>query len=541
MKPTKLFHCSIKVAAALLLTVMLAGLTACSKEDKPVNNVSAEKIVGKWYAENNTPGSINADGVSIDYYKLVQYADFRADGTGFWSIIFVDKDYNAIDIPDFFCGGTFNYTINGNTITITMASAGLPILKDSWDVTYKDGHISVDAPGIPHSLDPIIYDKDFYCQRWLQQLGFGYSKPFGLDIGQLTEDFTIYGEMAVTGTLTKNIKLYIADGGAVALNFCNISPVENGEDHFAGITCLGSAEIHMTGGDVIVRGVGGCPGIFVPEGSTVRIGVEDRTWNMYVYGSEGAAAIGSGSSDNPEYAKAGNIVVYGGVLMAFGGNNAAAIGSGKGGSCGSILISPVIVGALLNAEGGSNGPGLGAGTQGTCGPITLTGPDAVYSTAGGYGAPAIGAAIKGKCGVITLDVPRLEPKAGTYAPAIGAANDDGTFCDTIKFVGGRVYCHPGEYATTALGEIFNAMGKCAGIYVGGNLQELLVKNDNARNPSEIMHASSYSSDTEERTKYFNNLFDCDIRKSTSINVDGMQFWLNGPKKSINIGYDCTER
>ena len=85
------------------------------------------------------------------------------------------------------------------------------------------------------------------------------------------------------------------------------------------------------------------------------------------------------------------------------------------------------------------------------------------------------------------------------------------------------------------------MGKCAGIYVGGNLQELLVKNDNARNPSEIMHASSYSSDTEERTKYFNNLFDCDIRKSTSINVDGMQFWLNGPKKSINIGYDCTER
>ena len=92
----------MKVAAALLLTVMLAGLTACSKEDKPVNNVSAEKIVGKWYAENNTPGSINADGVSIDYYKLVQYADFRADGTGFWSIIFVDKDYNAIDIPDFF-------------------------------------------------------------------------------------------------------------------------------------------------------------------------------------------------------------------------------------------------------------------------------------------------------------------------------------------------------------------------------------------------------------------------------------------------------
>lgn len=74
----------------------LAGLTACSEEDNSaVNNETTKNIVGKWYAENNKPGSINADGVSIDYHKLVQYADFKDDGTGFWSIIFVDDNYKG--------------------------------------------------------------------------------------------------------------------------------------------------------------------------------------------------------------------------------------------------------------------------------------------------------------------------------------------------------------------------------------------------------------------------------------------------------------
>lgn len=93
MKAKQLLICSIRTAAALLLTVTFAGLNACTGQDNPVvtNNVSADEIVGKWYAENNAPGTINVDGTNIDYQKAVQYADFRDDGTGFWSIIFVEN------------------------------------------------------------------------------------------------------------------------------------------------------------------------------------------------------------------------------------------------------------------------------------------------------------------------------------------------------------------------------------------------------------------------------------------------------------------
>jgi hypothetical protein len=134
-----------------------------------------QNISGKWYAENNTPGSINVDGNSIDYQKVVQYANFRDDGTGFWSIIFVDENSDAIDIPNHFCGGQFNYTVNGDTLSVEMTSSGIPIMEDNWDVTYSNGTISVNAPEAPSSLTPMSPEMDADCQRWLRQLGFGYS------------------------------------------------------------------------------------------------------------------------------------------------------------------------------------------------------------------------------------------------------------------------------------------------------------------------------------------------------------------------------
>ena len=56
--------------AAILICGTSTMLTSCGdNEDNPVE--PSKQIVGKWYAENNTPGSINADGISIDYQKLV--------------------------------------------------------------------------------------------------------------------------------------------------------------------------------------------------------------------------------------------------------------------------------------------------------------------------------------------------------------------------------------------------------------------------------------------------------------------------------------
>lgn len=179
MKAKQSFINSMRAAAALLLTLTLAGLTSCGMQDNPVetSNVPAVGIVGKWYAENSTPGTINVDGISIDYQKVVQYANFRADGTGFWSIIFVNGEDDAIDIPNHFCGGSFNYFINGNTVTIGMTDSGIPVMEDNWDVTYGNGTLSVNVAEAPNILVPISPENDDDCQIWLRQLGFGGDGP----------------------------------------------------------------------------------------------------------------------------------------------------------------------------------------------------------------------------------------------------------------------------------------------------------------------------------------------------------------------------
>ena len=56
---------------------------------------------------------------------------------------------------------------------------------------------------------------------------------------------------------------------------------------------------------------------------------------------------------------------------------------------------------------------------------------------------------------------------------------------------------------------------------------------------EIIHANSFSSDTEERTTYFKSLITgSDMTKVTRYESEGMIFKLNGPDKSISIGLNC---
>ena len=163
------------LSAILFCGISAMMLTSCSANDNAVIITPSQEITGKWYAENDTPGTIIVDGTSINYQKVVQYANFKDEGTGFWSIIFVDENADAIDIPGHFCGGTFNYTVNGNTLNISMTSSGLPILENSWSATYSNDKIFVNAAEVANSLTPISTEDDLDCQRWLRQLGFGYS------------------------------------------------------------------------------------------------------------------------------------------------------------------------------------------------------------------------------------------------------------------------------------------------------------------------------------------------------------------------------
>ena len=349
--------------AAILICGTSTLLTSCSdNEDNPVE--PSKQIVGKWYAENNTPGSINADGISIDYQKLVQYADFKDNGTGFWSIIFVDEDGHAIDIAGYFCGGMFNYTVKGNTVTITMTSAGLPILKDSWDVTFAENRLYVTTSEINHTMEPVTNVQNSSVQKWLRELGLGGSPE--VDLASLESDCFAQDGDILTGTLNSKYKISIADGATVTLDGVTV----NCND--ACIRCEGSATIVLADGskNTLTGSSYAYPALMAgPEGTTLTI--QGSTGILNVKSKGGCAGIGGGrylyGETTHYYSVCGNIVIEGGVIDAQGGEYSPGIGSDYYGWCGNIIIS----GGTVTATGGEQAPGIGAGVDATCGDINI--------------------------------------------------------------------------------------------------------------------------------------------------------------------------
>ena len=175
---------------------------------------------------------------------------------------------------------------------------------------------------------------------------------------EVTADYTAQDGDVLTGTLANNVKISIASGATVTLRNATINVSSS-----AGLTCLGNANINLYGSNTVTS-TGSYPGILAGgSGTTLTIN-------------------GSGS------------------LSATGGNNAAGIGGGDGGTCGNITIS----GGTVYATGGTNAPGIGSGRNGTCGDITLTtGVKKVNSSKGSSAASnCIGAGNGGLCGTITV-------------------------------------------------------------------------------------------------------------------------------------------
>ena len=126
-----------------------------------------------------------------------------------------------------------------------------------------------------------------------------------------------------------------------------------------------------------------CPGISVPEGSTLVIAGDGE---LTAVGEVNAAGIGGGDAFycNPFFAAAGNIVIESGTVTALGDNSAAAIGSGDYGSCGDITI----LGGNVTAVAERSAAAIGSGIEGRCGDISILGGN-VTAVAGEYG-PGIG-------------------------------------------------------------------------------------------------------------------------------------------------------
>ena len=231
-----------------------------------------------------------------------------------------------------------------------------------------------------------------------------------IDLSTVTVATTAQNGDVLTGTLTNNVKISIADGATVTLDGVSINGTNDYDFSWAGITCEGDATIILKNGTTnTVKGFyDSYPGIYVPENKTLIIqGDGSLTASSNGYG----AGIGSGSMSN-----CGNITIEGGTITATGGYSCAGIGGGYYYSCGNILITS----GTINATGGSQAAGIGGGYCADCGNITIANTvTKVTATRGGDGATySIGAGLEGSCGTVTIGgvVGAISTSPYTYQP-----------------------------------------------------------------------------------------------------------------------------
>ena len=242
-----------------------------------------------------------------------------------------------------------------------------------------------------------------------------------VDLGTLQGDYEAQNNDVLTGVLSGDKKISIADGATITLRDANITLSSSAQ--YAGITPLGDATILLEETNTVKGGNRNYPGIYVPAGKTLII---DGT------GSLNASSHGCGCGIGGGFEKAaGNTVINGGTITATGGEFAAGIGSGQYGSCGNITIT----GGTITANGGDDAAGIGSGDDGSCGNILITG--GTVTANGRYTAAGIGSGYEATCGNITIadTVTQVTATKGKYSPNSIGAGDDGT-CGTVTIAPG---------------------------------------------------------------------------------------------------------
>ena len=200
----------------------------------------------------------------------------------------------------------------------------------------------------------------------------------------------------LTGTLSGNYKITIADGATVTLNNAIINGTDDLDKQWAALTCNGNATIILKDGSTnTTKGFYKVfPGIFVPSGSTLTIkGGTAGTGQLTASSNGEGAGIGGGF----DIGDCGNIDIQGGNITATSGH-AAGIGCGGAGKCGNISIS----GGTITATGGTSAAGIGSstvvsGSSDECGSITISG--GTITATGGQGAAGIGSGYDSTCGL----------------------------------------------------------------------------------------------------------------------------------------------
>ena len=358
------------------------------------------KISGTGYETDRTIDYSKAFATS----KATAVEQFSREESDSYSSGFALTSQNAI----------LNYGITGQTagaeVTVDFSGGGVSISKTlttdaSGNATFAIGLLKGTSLG---SCTLKENSNDITITNIVVSAGKIYNivKWNTKDLSTLTGNYQAQNNDMLTGTLSGNYKITIADGATVKLKNATINGVSNDSYTWAGLTPEGDATIILEGTNTVKGFYEDYPGIFAAVGKTLTI-KGPGTLNVSSNGI-GAAGIGGG-----EDGACGNIVISGGTITATGGNGGAGIGSGQSvdgnASCGNITIS----GGTITATGGEGAAGIGSGqgntTPGvnrpsTCGAITITsGVTKVTATKGSGATNSIGSGNKSTCGTVTID------------------------------------------------------------------------------------------------------------------------------------------
>ena len=177
--------------------------------------------------------------------------------------------------------------------------------------------------------------------------------------------------------------------------------------------------------------------------------------NVTATGGDFAAGIGGGGWKG----SGGTITIHGGKVTATGGSYAAGIGGGYSGSGGTVTIH----GGSVTATGGGSGAGIGSGKDGSGGTITIHSGN--VTATGGHDAAGIGGGYFASGGTITIHGGNVTASGGIGAAGIGGGYHGSG--GTITIHGGTVKAIGGEEAAGIGGGGWNGSGGTITINGGG--------------------------------------------------------------------------
>ena len=373
-------------------------------------------------------GTLKVDG---DKATLVDDVKMQS-GIAIWKLTLQNNDATPAALSASQVSIKVGDQIEASTTTLTTATSTVYLALQPFDG--KDITINaITADGYhTYSKTGVTLEAGKYYQSTVQ-----LAQTHEINIADLCNDYTAQNGDILSGKLSNNVSISIADGATVTLDGVNI----NGDGgwnkgDYAGLTPLGDATIILKdGSENIVKGFNeNYPGIFAADdkkltiqgtgkleassnGSGAGIGgryntrcgdIEIQGGTITATGGTGGAGIGAGDGTYPYNSSCNNITITGGTIKATGGDGAAGIGSGGScSSCGDITIS----GGTIEATGGNGAAGIGSGRNSSyvyCCDITITDGVTSVTATKGDGAPnSIGAGDGASCGTVTIGTQQM--------------------------------------------------------------------------------------------------------------------------------------